>query len=210
MSAKANSTIGFEKRNNAALNLHWEGFQKQFKTDFPVRPKSFSHIIKTNINGPPLLERCPMVRDLSPAQMLEYTKEGATVLDIRDTAAFGGVHIPGSINIGLANQTANWIGMVIQPNADLILLVADEQAYDEMSTQLHRIGYDNIIGCLNGGIAAWQEMGYPIDHLSRISTDELRRKLQLKQLDHLIDVRTENEWREGHIEETSHLTLTIF
>ena len=33
-----------------------------------------------------------------------------------DTAAFGGVHIPGSINIGLAKQTANWIGMVIDPD----------------------------------------------------------------------------------------------
>lgn len=207
MSAKTSSTIGFETKHNPVLSLDRETFQKTFSQSFPERPKSFTHIIATNKNGPPLLERCPLVHDLSPAQVKQYLDRGAVVLDARDTAAFGGVHIPGSINIGLAKQTANWIGMVIEPETDLVLVVADEAAYDAMCLQLHRIGYDNIIGYLDGGIAAWQEAGYPIRQLYQISTEKLKAKLS----DNgrlLFDVRTQAEWDSGHIAEATHLPIT--
>ena len=208
MSAKSSSTIGFEKRNNPLLRLSWEDFQTEFKQNFPERPKSFSHIISTNLNGPPLLDRCPVVRDLSPAQVKDEMARGATILDTRDAAAFGGVHIPASINIGFANQTANWIGMVIDPESELILIVTDEAAYENMCTQLHRIGYDKIIGYLYGGISSWQEMGYPIGHLWQISAAELKKKLEDHDYTHFFDVRTPAERTSGFIEESKHLPVT--
>lgn len=207
MSAKPSSTIGFETKNNPALNLSKDDFIHQMQQSFPDRPKSFSHIINTNKNGPPLLERCPIVRDLSPQQVKAQMERGAVILDTRDTAAFGGVHIPGSINIGFALQTANWIGMVIDPDAELILIVNDEDAYEAMSIQLHRVGYDNIIGYLYGGIASWQEAGLPIDQLWQLSTEKLKNKLENKSYDHFIDVRTPAEWSKGHIEGAIHLPL---
>ncbi|MEA3548905.1 MAG: rhodanese-like domain-containing protein [Thermodesulfobacteriota bacterium] len=208
MSAKSSSTIGFETKNNPVLNLTEDDFTLQMQQSFPDRPKSFNHIINTNKNGPPLLERCPMVRDLSPQQVKAEKERGAVVLDTRDTAAFGGVHIPGSINIGFALQTANWIGLVIDPDAELILIVTDKEAYEAMSIQLHRIGYDNIIGYLYGGIVAWQEAGYPINQLWQISTEQLRKKLKNKNYNHFFDVRTPAEWSEGHIEGAIHLPWT--
>ncbi len=208
MSAKSSSTIGFEKRNNDLLKMSFEMFEKQMMGAFPERPKSFTHIINTNKNGAPLLDRCPIIRDLSPAQVQEEIKRGALVLDTRDTAAFGGVHIPGSINIGFAKQTANWIGMVIDPGKELILIVSDEKAYEKMTVELHRIGYDNIIGYLYGGIAAWQEAGLPIRQLWQISTEKLKMKLKTGKYDYLFDVRTPAEWENGHIEQARHLPLT--
>lgn len=208
MSSKPSTTIGFEKANNPVLNLPSKEFNQRMQGDFPDRPKSFTHIINTNKYGPPLLERCPVTRDLSPSQVKEELERGAVILDTRDTAAFGGVHIPGSINIGFASQTANWIGMVIEPGAELILIVSDEKAYQEMTVQLHRIGYDNIIGYLYGGIAAWQEEGYPINQLWQISTEKLQEKLQQQNYGHFLDVRTPAEWNEGHVSEASHLPLT--
>lgn len=208
MSAKSSSTIGFEKKNNPLLGLSWEDFQKEFKHSFPERPKSFSHIISTNLKGAPLLDRCPVVRDLSPEQLKAEIERGATVLDTRDAAAFGGVHIPGSINIGFANQTANWIGMVIDPKSELVLIVTDEAAYENMCTQLHRIGYDKIIGFLYGGISSWQEMGYPIGHLWQISAAELKKKLEVHEYSRFYDVRTPAERTSGFIEESEHLPLT--
>ena len=207
MSAKSSSTIGFEKRNNPVLNLDEAAFKKSFAASFPERPKSFTHIINTNKSGPPLLERCPISRDLSPAQVKTRIEAGATVLDARDTAAFGGVHIPDSINIGLAKQTANWIGMVIEPAAELVLVVPDEEAYETMSTHLHRIGYDNIAGYLYGGIAAWQEAGYPLRHLWQISAETLKDKITGNH-HRLIDVRTPAEWQMGHVESAIHIPLT--
>ncbi|MGD9017477.1 MAG: rhodanese-like domain-containing protein [Desulfobacterales bacterium] len=207
MSAKSSSTIGFEKRNNPVLDMEESAFKSIFSASFPERPKSFTHIIETNKEGAPLLERCPVSRDLSPDQVRARLDAGATVLDARDTAAFGGVHIPGSINIGLAKQTANWIGMVIDPTAELILVVADETAYNAMCTHLHRIGYDNISGYLYGGIAAWQEAGYPIRHLWQISAETLKEKMGGNHR-LLIDVRTPAEWQAGHVEGAKHVPLT--
>jgi rhodanese-related sulfurtransferase len=189
------------------LNVPEDRFNQELRLGFPERPKSFSHIIATNSNGPPLLERCPIVRDMSPGQVKEELERGAVVLDTRDTAAFGGVHIPGSINIGLANQTANWIGMVIDPESELVLVVTDEKAYDEMCIQLHRIGYDNIIGYLYGGIASWQEMGFPIAQLWQISASTLKQKIDADRYKHLLDVRTASEWSAGHIKGAEHLPL---
>jgi len=208
MSSKTSSTIGFEKQNNQILSLSKEKFMEHITKSFPERPKSFSHIIMTNKNGAPLLNRCPIQKDLPPYLVKSYIKKGAILLDTRDTASFGGVHIPGSINIGFAKQTANWIGMVIEPDAELILLVTDEKAYEEMCTQLHRIGYDNIFGYLYGGIANWQEEGYPIDHLWQISSDKLNSKLNAGKCKHLLDVRAVNEWEAGHIKTAVHLQLT--
>ncbi len=207
MSSKPNSTVGFEMAHNPILRLSLEEFKEAMKKDFPERPKSFSHIINTNLKGAPLLERCPVTRDLSPLQVKDLLDKGAVILDTRDTAAFGGVHIPGSINIGLAPQSANWIGMVIEPGSQLILVVTSESAYDEMTKQLHRIGYDNILGYLYGGISAWQEAGLPIGQLWQISAHRLYEKLQTGNYDYLFDVRTPAEWASGRIKEAVHLPL---
>ena len=207
MSAKSSSTIGFEKKNNPLLGLSWEEFQAEFTQSFPERPKSFSHIINTNLTGPPLLDRCPVVRDLSPMQFHEEIKKGAVILDTRDAAAFGGVHIPGSINIGFANQTANWIGMVIEPDAELLLVVNDVTAYESICAQLHRIGYDKIIGYLYGGVAGWQEAGFPIGNLWQLSAEKLNKKLESNRYTHFFDVRTAAERPSGYIKGSQHLPL---
>jgi hydroxyacylglutathione hydrolase len=207
MSAKPSSTIGFEMRHNPIFGLPKENFQKSVTTSFPERPKSFTHIIDTNKAGAPLLERCPISRDLSPHQVKALLTDKTVLLDTRDTASFGGVHIPGSINIGLAPQSANWIGMVIDPDVDLVMVVADEKTYENMCTELHRIGYDNILGYLDGGIAAWQEAGLPIDHLWQISPTHLQEKIKRGNSLRILDVRTDAERAVGYIEGSVHIPL---
>lgn len=207
MSSKPSSTIGFEKRSNPLFRLSKEEFIRAITGSFPDRPKSFTHIINTNKAGAPLLERCPVVRDMSPHEVKAALERGAVLLDTRDTASFGGAHIPGSINIGLAKQTANWIGMVIEPDAELVLLVTSEEAYNEMLLQLHRIGYDKVIGYLYGGIASWQEAGLPIEHLTQISAAKLHEKIKSGKFGHILDVRSKLEWDSGHIKEAQHMPL---
>ena len=209
MSFKTSSTLGYERHTNPILGLDsFERFRESHMHDFPERPKSFSHIISTNMNGAPLLERCPIQRALTPQQFRDAMSNGAVAVDTRDTAAFGGVHVPGSINIGFEKQTANWVGMVIEPDSDLVLVVTDEEGYDAMCTELHRIGYDNILGYLDGGIGAWQLGGFPINRLSQISPRELKGKLEAKDFQHVLDVRTKAEWNDGHVTEARHVPLT--
>ena len=86
-------------------------------------------------------------------------------------------------------------------------MVSNAAAFDAMCLQLQRIGYDNILGYLYGGIAAWQEAGYPIRQLWQISAAALKDKL-MDGRRRLFDVRTPAEWEAGRIRQATHLPLT--
>jgi len=209
MSAKTSSTLGYEQRTQELLRLSdFSQFHKQVVGASPVRPKSFTHIINTNTEGAPLLERCPLEQMLNPDQFERIRQQGATVIDTRDAASFGGFHIPGAINIGFEKQMANWIGMVVEPTANILLVVDDREKYDLMTTELHRIGYDNIFGYLAGGMSAWIAHGLPIDGLSPISAQELKGKLDKQAFGHIVDVRTPDERAGGWITDSMHVPMT--
>jgi glyoxylase-like metal-dependent hydrolase (beta-lactamase superfamily II) len=108
MSAKKSSTLGYERRANSMLGFpSFEAFKAEVMSVFPLRPKSFSHIIQTNLQGAATLDACPIEKSLTPKQFEEMMADGAVIIDARDSAAFGGFHIPGSINIGFEKQLAN-------------------------------------------------------------------------------------------------------
>lgn len=208
MSAKLASTLGYERRANPMLQFSsFEAFKEDVTSGFPLRPKSFTHIISTNKKGAPLLDACPMDKALTPKQFEEEMQRGAVVLDVRDGAAFGGFHIPGSINIGFEKQLANWVGMVVDPDVDLLLVTVDREDYERMQTELHRIGYDRILGYLSGGVTAWLMSGRPVDQLTQISPQNLKERMGHNNL-RVVDVRTADEWKGGHIEGAQHFPLS--
>jgi glyoxylase-like metal-dependent hydrolase (beta-lactamase superfamily II)/rhodanese-related sulfurtransferase len=209
MSAKKSSTLGYERNANHMLGFNsFEEFKKDITSAFPVRPKSFSHIIATNRKGADLLDACTMDKRLTPGQFQKLMEDKNTlILDTRGSAAYGGFHIPGSINIGFEKQLANWVGMVIDPKSELLLVVDGRDAYDRMTTELHRIGYDAIIGYLSGGINAWLMSGRPVEQLSQISPLQLQRLLG-PNCPTILDVRTPAEWNSAHIHQARHLPLT--
>lgn len=208
MSAKKSSTLGYERRANPMLRFEsFEAFKKDVMSAFPVRPKSFSHIIQTNLKGAATLDACPMDKSLTPKQFQEMMDDGAVIIDARDSAAFGGFHIPGSINIGFEKQLANWVGMVVDPDSEIILVVDDREDYDRMVTELHRIGYDLIFGYLSGGVMAWLMSGRPVEQLEQISPQQLARRLEKSGL-RVIDVRTPAEWDGGRIKWAEHFPLS--
>lgn len=209
MSAKSSTTLGFERKFNPMLQFKsFEDFKAEVLKSFPARPKSFSHIIETNLNGAPLLERCPLDRAMNPEKFKQKMDSGAVVIDVRDAAGFGGFHIPGSINIGLEKQLANWVGMVIEPKSDLLLVVNSREDYDRMLLELHRIGYDQIHGYLMGGISSWVLGGYAVESLDQKSVRQVKEAKDSGKDFSIIDVRTPAEWNNGHIEGAIHVPLT--
>lgn len=200
MSSKPNSTLGFERRHNPMLGYDsYEGFHLAMSQGFPERPKSFTHIIGTNAEGAPLLERCPMDLAMEADQFEEKMLDGAVVMDVRNTAAYAGYHIPGSLNIGFAESIANWIGMVIDPTAELLLVVETQDDYDRMRTELHRIGYDSILGYLKGGVTSWVYSGRPVNRLTIDSAQDVQNSLEQGKRLSLVDVRTPGETENGVI-----------
>lgn len=200
MSSKPNSTLGFERRHNPMLQFEsYEAFHLAMSQHFPERPKSFTHIISTNAGGAPLLERCPVDLAMDPYQFEAKMLDGGVVLDVRDTAAYSGYHIPGSLNLGFNESIANWIGMVVDPESPLLLVVANQDDYARMRTELHRIGYDNIHGYLDGGISSWVYSGRPVNKLSVDSAQDVQNAIEQGEALSIVDVRTPGEVAGGTI-----------
>jgi glyoxylase-like metal-dependent hydrolase (beta-lactamase superfamily II)/rhodanese-related sulfurtransferase len=208
MSAKNSSTLGYERMANPMLrHKSLETFRKALLAALPVRPQSFSHIIKTNLRGAQLLEACPGERALTPGQFAELMDRGAVVIDTRDASAFGGAHIPGSLNIGFEKQLANWVGMAVKPESRILLVVENRECFEAMRTELQRIGYDDILGHLAEGIGNWIRSGRAIASLAQISVHELKAGLEEGET-LLLDVRTPAEWEAGHIAQARHLPFS--
>ncbi|MBU1230930.1 MAG: MBL fold metallo-hydrolase [Proteobacteria bacterium] len=207
MSSKNMSTLGYERLANPMLqHKSLESFKAALLSALPVRPRSFSAIIAMNLEGAPLLGRCPAEQMLPPEGFAALMEQGAVVIDTRDAASFGGAHIPGSLNIGFERQMANWVGMAVPPGSEILLVVEGRERFEAMRTELQRIGYDAILGWLSGGLSSWILSGRAVASLAQVSVHELRQALDSPAAT-LIDVRTPAEWQAGHIAQAVHRPL---
>jgi glyoxylase-like metal-dependent hydrolase (beta-lactamase superfamily II) len=97
MGAMRYSTIGYEKRYNAELQHKTvDAFRASLLSGMPEAPDHFSRCSDVNRRGPSKLKELEIPKPLSPTEVNQLAKEGATVLDGRDYLAFGGAH-PGCL-----------------------------------------------------------------------------------------------------------------
>jgi rhodanese-related sulfurtransferase len=117
----------------------------------------------------------------------------ALVLDTRDAESFANGHIPGSINIGLDGQFAPWVGALIPDILQNILVVAAEGREEETIKRLARVGYDRVLGYLEGGFASWLAEKRDFDIVKRINADELAAICTANPQATILDVRKKSE-----------------
>ncbi|MGG7035336.1 MAG: rhodanese-like domain-containing protein [Flavobacterium sp.] len=125
---------------------------------------------------------------------------GALILDTRNNGLFAKGYIPQSINIGLSGDFAPWVGAMIVDVKQPILLVTDNGNEEEAVTRLSRVGFDNILGHLQGGFEAWKAAGNEIDTVNRITAEQFASEVKIGE-SKVIDVRKESEYAAEHIEE---------
>ncbi len=208
ISAKPSSTLGFERKTNPFLKLDFDAFRAALTQTTPHRPINFTHIINTNIRGAKLLKELPQISEYKPTTCKQFLNENQNrkLIDLREATAFGGAHIPGSLNIGLAPNSATWIGNVVEPENELLLLGNNRQEIDNAATMFRRVGYDRIKGCIigmSGWILEAEETGF----LPQITVHSLHHVIS-KYSNHLVlDVRNQQEWESGHIAGATHLPL---
>ena len=126
-------------------------------------------------------------------------QSGALILDTRSNLDFAKGFIPQSINIGLNGDFAPWVGAMIVNVKQPILLVTDTGTEEEAVTRLSRVGFDNVLGHLKGGFAAWQAAGKEIDTIHRIKASEFAAQIEGKEVI-VVDVRKESEYAAEHVE----------
>jgi hydroxyacylglutathione hydrolase len=81
-----------------------------------------------------------------------------------------------------------------------LLLVCEPDQLEEAITRLSRVGFDHVLGYLEGGVQAWKEAGNEIDCLERISSVDFAAVYKSQGGVALFDVRTKNEHKSERVE----------
>lgn len=203
MSKETVGTIGDQKENNYALraDMTKEEFIKEVTDGLLPPPAYFPLNVKLNKEGYQNFEEVLKkgANPLSPNAFEAAANEtGAVVLDVRHQSDFATGHIPRSIFIGIDGGFAPWVGALIADISQPILLIAPEGRLEETITRLSRVGFDNVIGYLEGGFEAWKNDGKEIDTVETISAEDFA-QLQLSESIQVMDVRKESEYLSEHV-----------
>ncbi len=212
------TTIGYERLHNPLLHIDSvEEFTERLLASQTPAPSYYPRMKKVNAAGPTLLSSLPDLRSLEVDTFIEQIERPNTVVvDARDFEAFGGAHIPGSLNIGLREPFPVWAGRILDetfpiwtgwmldPTHCLLLILPEEDKVDEVVRHLHRIGYENIGGYLREGIRGWIKAGQEFERTPQMSVHELKQRIDAGDRLQIVDARTNSEWALGRIPTAIH------
>jgi hydroxyacylglutathione hydrolase len=194
------TTIGAERAHNPlALAASDSAFIEIALNQGPY-PAYFERMRGLNQLGAPLLgRRLPEPRRLELDEFDAWRAQGAAILDLRLADAFAEGHVPDSYAVGVAGSHSAWVGWLLDADQPLVL-VADDRAQERESVrQLARIGYDLVVGALDGGFRSWADAGRPVSSYPRMLSAEMERRLLSGERLVVVDVRETNEWFAGHV-----------
>ncbi|MBO3116385.1 MBL fold metallo-hydrolase [Winogradskyella sp. DF17] len=204
MSKETTDTLGNQKKTNYALraDMTKEEFIEAVLDGLTEPPGYFPQNVMMNIKGYESFDSVihKAQNALSPKAFEAAANETeAIVLDVRHQSEFIKGHIPRSIFIGIDGNFAQWVGALIVDVTQPLLLVTPEGRKEEVVTRLSRVGFDNVIGYLEGGFEAWKDEGMEYDTLNSISAEEFS-KLYEANKDYVFDVRREGEYVAEHVD----------
>ena len=201
-------TIGEEKQNNYALQPQSkEEFITAVTEGLSSAPRYFPINAKINQQGYSAFEQVVKAGTV-PLSIADFKQksETAIILDTRHATVFTQGFVPGSISIGLEGRFAEWAGSLL-PFDQPILLVTDPGKEEETVVRLSRVGFDKMIGYLDGGFEAWKNAGEKTDMIIDVEADELMMDIPHDENLKVVDVRKETEFAEGHLENAFNLPL---
>jgi hydroxyacylglutathione hydrolase len=211
MSKETVDTLGNQKQTNYALRptMSRGEFINEVTDGLLPPPSYFPENVKMNKEG---YERIDTVLNngMQPlsadAFELIANEINALVLDTRDAETFAKGYIPNSINIGIDGSFAPWVGALIPGVNQPLLIITEEGRDEEVVTRLARVGFDNTMGYLKGGLKAWLQSGREIDRIDSIPAKEFARRAKVQKLT-TIDVRKPGEFEAEHVKEATSIPL---
>ncbi len=203
-------TLGNQKKMNYALNQpNKAAFIKEVTDGLMPPPAYFPLNVAMNKKGYESFDtvlnngmRSLGIKEFEAAA--EATE--AIILDTRTSADFSKGFVPRSINIGINGDFAPWVGALIFDVKQPLLLVTAPGKEEETVTRLSRVGFDNILGHLQGGFDSWKNSRKEIDTVNRISALQFAQEVKLGK-DCVIDVRKDGEYKAEHVKDAQHKTL---
>lgn len=202
MSKETYDTLGNQKQVNYALDtkLSREEFIQTLTEGIMPAPQYFAKNARLNMTGydefDAVMQRGN--RAYSVDKFKSEADKGVLIIDTRPQQVFNKAFVPGSVNIPLDGSFAVWVGTLIQDIEQPILIVAPENRIDETIMRMARVGYDHVIGYLEGGLEAWKAAGMETESITSISPVELLEKMKQGDVQ-VVDVRKPSEYEHCHI-----------
>ncbi|WP_353097459.1 MBL fold metallo-hydrolase [Empedobacter brevis] len=195
-------TLGNQKKVNYALNQpSKEAFIEAVTDGLLPPPAYFGMNVAMNKKGYESFDHV-LSQGMKALSIEEFENRAeqstALILDTRSNIDFAKGFIPQSINIGLKGDFAPWVGAMIVDVNQPILLITDQEEEEEAVTRLSRVGFDHVLGHLEGGFQAWIDAEKEIDVVNRITASQLAEEIKGKEVV-IVDVRKETEYATEHI-----------
>jgi hydroxyacylglutathione hydrolase len=200
------TTIGYERAHSQALQITDEAAFVEFALNTaPPEPVYYKRMKKINAEGPEVLGPLPTCPPIVAKEFQKsVTAKGSQLVDNRQMLAFGGGHIKGAMNIGPHPELSIWAGWMLDPEKPIFLVLQQDADLPKVLQQLLRVGYTKFGGYLLGGMDEWDSAGLPLARLPQMTVHEVKERLDDVQV---LDVRSPEEWEEGHIPNAQYIFL---
>lgn len=208
MSSETVGTLGEQKQTNYALraDMTREEFIKEVTEGILPPPQYFPKNAMMNKNGYESIDEVISKGKtaLSVDEVKRLISENVLVLDVRTQEEYIKGAIPNSLFIGLNGTFAMWVGALIEDINQPIVLVVPEGKEEETVMRLARVGYDNCVGYLDGGMKSWIAAGEPIETIESVTAESIADKIDTLPV---LDVRKPGEYEAEHLEHAEHVAL---
>lgn len=213
MSSETFDTLGNQKKTNYALraDMTKEEFIDEVTTGLKPPPQYFGNNVRMNKGVNTSIEEI-LKKGTAPIDAETFhemsLQNDILVLDTRTKEQYtqSGT-IPGAWYIGLGGSFAPWVGSLIKDINQKIIFICETGREQEVVTRLSRVGYDNTLGYLRGGVRAWKTAGYELDFIGSISATEFVKILKSSNDGVLLDVRKESEYLSEHVVDVDNFPL---
>ena len=211
MSKDTSDLLGNQKQTNYALraDMTKKEFIQEVINGLLPPPQYFAKNVSMNKTKPngldKILEKGNVPLDVDVFESIAE-HEGALLLDTRKPIQFAENHIPNSIFVGIDGSFAPWVGALIPDLQQPIIYICEEGREEEVVTRLSRVGYDNTLGFLKGGLAAWMDSGRETGQIKSISAEEFSKHYATGSID-ILDVRKTSEYAAEHVQKAENFPL---
>lgn len=181
MSSKASTTVGFERRFNAAL-AHDDValFVAESAGTSTPRPPNMQRIVDLN--------RGPFVGGQPEPEELPVPPEGAQVLDVRPVDAFADGHLPGALSVPVSGTRFSTKAAFVLDSGPVVVAASSDEEAVEAIRGLRSVGMLDVAGYVLGGGS---------EQLGVVGIEQLDELLAAGA--ELIDVREKEERDTGYI-----------
>jgi glyoxylase-like metal-dependent hydrolase (beta-lactamase superfamily II)/rhodanese-related sulfurtransferase len=205
MSSETFDTLGNQKKTNYALraDMTKNEFIKEVLTGLKQPPQYFPNNVRMNKGINTSIDEI-LLRGTTPIDADSFKElseqDDILVIDTRSKEVYAEEGtVPGAWYIGVDGNFAPWVGTLVTNINQKIIFICEGGREHEVVTRFSRVGYDNTIGYLRGGIHSWLAAGHKVDKIGSISAVEFAKRLKDNSMEVALDVRKESEYLSEHI-----------